>query len=55
MKVCVSVGQVWFGSGSFEALGADCANDGVYEFMLVAPAIPFTGGAGTPVNPIAIK
>jgi len=27
----------------------------VYEFLLVAPVIPFTNGAGSPVNPLAIK
>jgi hypothetical protein len=27
----------------------------VYEFMFVAPAIPITGGVGSPTNPLAIK
>ncbi|MEA2983714.1 MAG: hypothetical protein QOF09_5537, partial [Alphaproteobacteria bacterium] len=26
-----------------------------YEFLFVAPAIPITGGVGSPVNPLAIK
>ena len=30
-------------------------DDGVYEFMLVAQALPITGGTGTPLNPLAIK
>jgi kynurenine formamidase len=38
-----------------EALAADCAADGVYEFLLVAAGLPITGGVGAPVNPIAIK
>jgi kynurenine formamidase len=38
-----------------EALSADCAADGVYEFLLEASPLPFTGGCGSPVNPVAIK
>jgi kynurenine formamidase len=38
-----------------EALAADCADDGVYEFLLEASPEPFTRGLGAPVNPIAIK
>jgi kynurenine formamidase len=38
-----------------EALAADCAADGVYEFLLVAAGLPIAGGLGLPVNPIAIK
>ena len=38
-----------------EALAADCAADGRYEFLLVAGGLPITGGVGAPVNPIAIK
>jgi kynurenine formamidase len=36
-------------------LAKDCAADGVYEFMFVAPAIPITGAVGSPTNPLAIK
>jgi kynurenine formamidase len=39
----------------FEALAADCAGDGVYEFMFVGPPLPFTGAVGSPLNPLAIK
>jgi kynurenine formamidase len=39
----------------FEELAADCAEDGVYEFFFCAPALPFTNGAGTPINPLAVK
>ncbi len=38
-----------------EALSADCAEDGVYDFMLSASPEPFVGGLGTPVNPVALK
>ena len=36
-------------------LAKDCAEDGIYEFMFVAPALPITGAVGSPVNPLAIK
>jgi len=45
------LGEIW----DLEALGSDCAADKIYEFQLVATALPFTGAVGTPVNPIAIK
>jgi kynurenine formamidase len=38
-----------------EDLAADCVDDGVYEFLLEASPLPFTGGLGSPVNPVAIK
>jgi kynurenine formamidase len=38
-----------------EALAADCAMDGNYEFLLIAAGLPITGGVGLPVNPIAVK
>lgn len=38
-----------------DVLAADCAEDGRYEFQLVAPVLPLTGAVGSPVNPIAIK
>jgi kynurenine formamidase len=38
-----------------EALSADSADDGVYEFLLEASPLPFTGGCGSPVNPVAVK
>lgn len=44
-------GQNW----NFEALAADCASDGVYEFLLVAAPEPFVGGTSAPVTPIATK
>ncbi|HZN12819.1 MAG TPA: cyclase family protein [Acidimicrobiales bacterium] len=38
-----------------EALAADCAADGVYEFLLDASPLPFTNGLGAPVQPVAVK
>ena len=39
----------------FEELAADCAADNVYEFLFCGPALPFTNGAGSPINPLAVK
>lgn len=38
-----------------EALAADCAADGQWDFFLEASPQPFVGGVGSPVNPVAIK
>lgn len=38
-----------------EELAEDCANDGIYEFLFVAPPLPVTGAVGSPVNPYAMK
>ncbi len=38
-----------------EALATDCRDDGRYEFLLEASPLPFTGGCGSPCNPVAIK
>jgi len=38
-----------------EELAADCAGDGRWEFLLVAPPLPVTRGVGTPINPYAMK
>ena len=38
-----------------EELAADCAADGRYEFLLVAPPLPVTNAVGTPINPYALK
>lgn len=45
------LGEIW----DLEALGADCAQDGVYEFMVIAAPLLITGAVGSPINPIAIK
>jgi kynurenine formamidase len=44
------VGEMW----DLDTLAADCAETGVYAFLLVAAPLPFTGAVGSPVNPIAI-
>lgn len=38
-----------------EELSAACADDGVYEMMISAPPLPFTGTAGAPPGPVAIR
>jgi kynurenine formamidase len=38
-----------------EALADDCASDGVYEFLFVAPPLTVTGSVGSAINPQAIK
>ena len=38
-----------------DALAADCARDGVWEFLLTAPPLKVTGGIGSPLNPLAVK
>lgn len=45
------LGEIW----DLEAIGRDCADDGVYEFLLVAQALNISGAVGSPINPIAIK
>jgi kynurenine formamidase len=38
-----------------EALAADCADDGVFEFQFVGQPLKVADGVGSPVNPVAIK
>ncbi len=45
------VGEIF----DLEELAKDCAEDGTYEFLFVAPPLPITGAVGSPVNPQAIK
>lgn len=51
VHVGMLVGEIF----DFEELAEDCATDGVYQFMFVAPPLPITGAVGSPVNPQAIK
>lgn len=51
VEMGLTQGQNW----NLEALAADCAADGVYDFFLAANPEPFVGGCGSPVNPVAIK
>src|SRR5688500_6844599 len=48
----VEMGMTQGQNFDLEALAADCADDGVYEFFLDATPQPFVGGVGTPVNPV---
>lgn len=45
------LGEYW----NLTGLAADCRQDGVYEFQLIAPPLKVVGAVGAPVNPIAIK
>lgn len=47
----IAIGEFW----DLEGLAADCAADGVYEFMLVAAPLNLPGGVGSPANAYAIK
>jgi kynurenine formamidase len=38
-----------------EALAADSAEDGAWEFLFTAPALRVAGGVGSPLNPLAAK
>jgi kynurenine formamidase len=38
-----------------EALAEDCVADGRFEFFFCGQALKFTGGVGSPLNPLAIK
>jgi Putative cyclase len=45
------VGELW----RLDELAADCADDGVYEFLLVVKPLNVVGGVGSPPNATAIK
>jgi kynurenine formamidase len=47
----LTLGEIFY----LEDLAADCAADGRYAFLLVAPPLPVTNAVGTPINPYAIK
>jgi len=40
---------------NLEALADACADDGTYEMLVSAPPLPFTGTAGGPPGPVAIR
>jgi kynurenine formamidase len=55
-QVCIpniglTIGEIFF----LDELAQDCARDGVYEFLFVAPPLPITGAVGSPINPLAVK
>lgn len=47
----ISMGEIFY----LKELAEDCAADKVYEFFFIAPPLHLPGGAGSPVNPQAIK
>jgi kynurenine formamidase len=47
----LTLGEIFF----LDELAADCAADGRYAFLLVAPPLPVTAAVGTPINPYAVK
>ena len=47
----LSLGEIF----TFEALAKDCADDGVYEFLWVAPPLNIPNAVGSPLNPLAVK
>ena len=51
----VEMGMLQGQNFDLEALAADCASDGVYDFLLEATPEPFVGAVGAPVVPVAIK
>jgi len=51
VEMGMTQGQNWV----LDDLADDCADDGVYEFLLDASPQPFTNAVGSPVNPVAVK
>jgi kynurenine formamidase len=51
VEMGLTQGQNW----DLEALAADCADDGQYDFLLTATPEPFVAGLGAPVAPVAVK
>jgi kynurenine formamidase len=49
------MGQIQGQNWNFEGLAADCADDGRYEFLLIANPEPFTAACSAPVHPVATK
>jgi hypothetical protein len=47
----MNLGEMW----DIDALAADCAADGVYEFMLTSAPLNIRGGVGSPPNALALK
>jgi len=45
------IGEMW----QLDGLAADCAADGVYEFLLTSAPLNVPGGVGSPPNALAIK
>jgi len=47
----IAMGEIFY----LKELAEDCAQDKVYEFFFSAPPLHLPGGAGSPINPQAIK
>jgi kynurenine formamidase len=47
----ISMGEIFY----LKDLAEDCAADSTYEFFFTAPPLHLPGGAGSPINPQAIK
>ena len=47
----IPIGEMW----DLDALAADCAVDGVYEFLLTSAPLNLHQGVGSPANALAIK
>jgi len=47
----LALGELW----RLDELAEDCANDGVYEFLVFAKPLNLIGGVGSPPNAMAIK
>jgi kynurenine formamidase len=47
----IHLGEMW----DLEELATDCADDGIYEYMVVAPPLTISRAVGSPINPQAIK
>ena len=45
------IGEMW----DLDALAEDCADNGVYEFLLAAGPLKVTGAVGAPLNPLAVR
>jgi len=45
------LGELW----RLDDLAADCAEDGVYEFLVTAKVLNLVGGVGSPANAMAVK
>ncbi len=51
VEMGMTQGQNWV----LDELAAACADDGRYTFLLDATPLPFTGGLGSPLNPVAVR
>jgi hypothetical protein len=47
----IPIGELW----DLEALGADCAEDGTYDFLLTSAPLNLHQGVGSPPNALAVK